>query len=173
MSGLVTFTRGRLIGLLAPALGDERSELLVEQTLASLGLQPPLSTEQTEHFLATLGRQGGTVGAAARLAAQRLHTPTHSLPPLGPVPSPAASPPPGPLAASSTSAWIDLVALLAPTLGSERATSAVAQARQRLGLPGSRLDRASALSVLDHLGAEAGLVGVTARFVKTRLLLSA
>ncbi|RYE86453.1 MAG: hypothetical protein EOO75_15715 [Myxococcales bacterium] len=152
------FSRARLVALLAPALGDERGEQVIAQALSAHHLRPPLSDEQTRRLLTDLGLQGGTVGAAARLALQRLaSTPARA----AAVPTPTPS---GPA--------LDIVSLLAPSLGVERAADVVRQACHRLGLLGPPHDRAGVLALLDQLDSEPGLVGVTTRFVKARLLLA-
>jgi hypothetical protein len=64
---------------------------------------------------------------------------------------------------------VDLLPLLAPALGTEKAHDAVAAVAQRMGLNPQSLARDEALAVLDVLAESEGIVGVVARFAKTRL----
>lgn len=64
----------------------------------------------------------------------------------------------------------DVAALLSGTVGWEKSTEAVSQAIQRLGLDGQRLDERDVTDVLDVLAGTGGIVGVTARFVRSRPL---
>jgi hypothetical protein len=64
-----------------------------------------------------------------------------------------------------------LVALLAPTLGQEKAEDVVVGALRLLGLPEDNLDQRQALAMLEQLAGVPGLVGVTARFAKARVIL--
>lgn len=61
----------------------------------------------------------------------------------------------------------ELTAMLADTLGTERASEAVDTAADALSLAG-RFQDADALRVLAHIAEEPGLVGIAARFAKSR-----
>lgn len=63
----------------------------------------------------------------------------------------------------------DLAKLLAQALGNEKASDAVNKAAQKLGLRRDVLDKDQALSVLEQIAQTPGLVGITARFAKSRL----
>ena len=63
----------------------------------------------------------------------------------------------------------DLARLLAQALGNEKASDAVNKATLMLGIRREVLDKAQALSVLEHIAQTPGLVGITARFAKSRL----
>lgn len=63
----------------------------------------------------------------------------------------------------------DLVGLLSPSLGDEKAREAVAQAAAALGLHAELIDRKQALGILEHVARTAGLVGIAARFAKTHI----
>lgn len=63
----------------------------------------------------------------------------------------------------------DLAKLLAQALGNEKAVDAVSKAAQKLGLRRERFDKNEALSVLEQIAQTPGLVGITARFAKSRL----
>ncbi|HMY58267.1 MAG TPA: hypothetical protein PKL17_14115 [Pseudomonadota bacterium] len=62
----------------------------------------------------------------------------------------------------------DLAKLLAQALGNEKAYDAVSKAAQKLGLRREKLDKNEALSVLELIAQTPGLVGITARFAKSR-----
>ena len=67
---------------------------------------------------------------------------------------------------------VELVAMLAESLGSEKALQAVTAGAATLGLVAADFDREEALRLLDHLAAEQGLVGIVARFAKARVILA-
>jgi hypothetical protein len=67
---------------------------------------------------------------------------------------------------------VDLLALLAPALGAEKARDATEAVAARMGVDARALSREDALRVLDALTATEGIVGVVARFAKARFLLS-
>ena len=77
---------------------------------------------------------------------------------------------PSPPSKKGTLAVQDLVAMLAPTLGREKSDELVRSTASELGLTEPVLDKASALTLIDRLGAGAGLAGVAARFVRARYL---
>lgn len=66
----------------------------------------------------------------------------------------------------------ELVSMLAESLGTEKALQAVTAGTAKLGLSTADFDREEALRLLDHLAAEAGLVGIVARFAKARVILA-
>ncbi len=61
-----------------------------------------------------------------------------------------------------------IAALLARTLGQEKSEEVVGTALRRLGLRPGPLTPLEGRAVLDNLGAEPGIVGVTARFARSR-----
>ena len=65
-----------------------------------------------------------------------------------------------------------LCALLSSSVGEAMALQAVNQASQRLGLKGDDFDQPQALQLLELLAASPGLMGITARFTKSRLILN-
>lgn len=65
----------------------------------------------------------------------------------------------------------ELVALLGSGLDPGEVHEAVTAAAEALGLTADPLDRQGTLAVLDHLGKKAGMIGLSARFAKTRLIL--
>ncbi|MEC7526010.1 MAG: hypothetical protein VYE22_39375 [Myxococcota bacterium] len=64
-----------------------------------------------------------------------------------------------------------LVALLSSTVGEGAARSTVDAALEDLDRDPDGLDQRAALDVLEHIAQRPGLIGVTARFAKSRLLL--
>ncbi|HJL17749.1 MAG TPA: hypothetical protein RMH99_18940 [Sandaracinaceae bacterium LLY-WYZ-13_1] len=64
-----------------------------------------------------------------------------------------------------------LARLLSASVGDEKASGAVRDAARRLGLTGP-LSRDEALDVLEAVAEEGGIVGVTARFAKSRIHLA-
>lgn len=67
----------------------------------------------------------------------------------------------------------DLAKLLAQSLGHEKATDAINRAAQTVGIRREidLLDKKQALAVLEQVAQTPGLVGITARFAKSRLYL--
>ena len=65
----------------------------------------------------------------------------------------------------------NLATLLSKTLGDTKASHVVAQHAQELGLV-DPLSREQALTLLERIAQTPGIVGITARFAKTRLYLA-
>ncbi len=65
----------------------------------------------------------------------------------------------------------ELASHLASALGETKALEVVRTAARQLKLSPERMDRAQALQVLEAVAKEPGLIGITARFVKSRLIL--
>lgn len=65
----------------------------------------------------------------------------------------------------------EIVALLAPAVGDRPAREAVATACAALGLDPSDWPLVDALNILDYLTHSPGLLGISARFAKTRAIL--
>ena len=167
-----------IVSLLAPTLGQEKSEAVVAEAARALALPGRLwEVEQATALLDALSAMPGLVGNVARFARMRAlfsrkATPAAlpSSPPSAPASAPDAPPAPPP-PTPDPFARGTLVGLLASTLGQEKSEEAIAAAMRKLGLFGLTLDRAQALLVLEDLALSPGLVGVTARFAKARLLL--
>ena len=66
----------------------------------------------------------------------------------------------------------ELVGMLASAVGEAPVQAAVDRACEALALPADRWTVADALKILEHLAESPGLLGITARFVKTRAILS-
>jgi hypothetical protein len=64
----------------------------------------------------------------------------------------------------------DVAALMANTMGQERAAAVVDEAADGLQL-GATLSPAEALRLLEHVAAAPGVTGIAARFAKSRALL--
>jgi hypothetical protein len=171
-----------LVALLAPTLGQEKSHDVVEEAARVLGAADPVEPAVAVQLLEALGKESGMVGVAARFARQRFESrpaaaenaevfeepPASSNPSLGPRRIG------GPRHASMPKRTVErhsLVALLAPTLGQEKAEEVVLGSLRLLGLPEDSLDQRQALAMLEQLAAVPGLVGVTARFAKARVIL--
>jgi hypothetical protein len=66
---------------------------------------------------------------------------------------------------------VDLIPLLAPAIGVEKARETIESAAARLGVEAGTLSAEEALAVLDLLAKADGIIGVVARFAKARFLL--
>jgi hypothetical protein len=64
-----------------------------------------------------------------------------------------------------------LVAYLRQNLGNEKATAVIDDACAAVGV-GWSLTREQCLAVLEHVAMQPGLIGITARFAKSRAILS-
>ena len=167
----------RVIELLAPALGKEKSEELITSCVKSLGYAADrLNLEQAIKVLTALEEQPGIVGVSARFAKTRLATP-HRAESKAQSVQRSLEPPPGeaarslqPGAAGSLKSE-ELAALLAHSLGTEKSREVVSVALSRLGIPAGNLDANQARAVLDLTAKAEGIVGVTARFAMARLIL--
>lgn len=65
----------------------------------------------------------------------------------------------------------ELIDLLAPAVGLDDAQDAVEYAAAKLGIPSGSMSAGQALALLDDIAAGPGLVGISARFAKSRLIL--
>jgi hypothetical protein len=140
-----------------------------------LGLETALtlSRDQAGEILSLLGRNPGVVGAAARLASMRLPSEYGDQPPSSRTSPPDPEKPRRPTGAvEDLVVAADLCALLAASLGEEKAREVVTKYTTLLRLPAERFPRKDALELLDAMAVESGVVGVVARFAKARLLLS-
>ena len=165
--------------LLASALGQHKSAELVMATASALGLtRATLSADDVRAIFDKLASTEGLVGVVARFAVSRgdvdkllaraeraagLGSLVSAVPAAGPLRS--AAPAPG-------AAGFDVVHLLSPALGVEKAREAVEHAAARRGIDAREaLSYDSALTLLDELTKIEGIVGVVARFAKARFLL--
>jgi hypothetical protein len=63
----------------------------------------------------------------------------------------------------------ELIRMLSPSLGQKMAEQLIAKAAGELGLRTDLLARSDALRIMEKLAEEKGIVGVTARFAKSRV----
>jgi hypothetical protein len=157
-----------LVLLLAPTLGQSKSEELVRGAAHAIG-HPADELDQNTALLllSVLSQTEGLVGVAARLAAlritQRRRRPVTVPEAMEPVSEPARPPP---------RVGLDRVkALLAPTLGSEKSEQIVTEAAAHLGLP-SEIDQPQLMRLFDRLAQAQGIVATAAHFAKARLILT-
>jgi hypothetical protein len=113
--------------------------------------------------LELLAADTGVLGAAARYARVRAARLSGNMRAASP---PSSRPKPQPTATAS-----QIAELLTPSLGEEKSHEVIKAALDRRGIPAEGIAYAQALDVLDDLAREAGIVGVTARFAKARLIL--
>ncbi|MBS2011823.1 MAG: hypothetical protein JST00_02820 [Deltaproteobacteria bacterium] len=160
-------TKDSVAALLASALGQEKSDEVVLGAAHDLGIEGKVWTRsEVRAIVEALSKAEGLVGVVARFALARGDVErlvTRSVPPE----APTSSPPKRSSAAPTTG--VDLVALLAPALGAEKARDATETACRRLGVDARALSHDEALFVLDEIGQNDGIVGVVARFAKARL----
>jgi hypothetical protein len=64
---------------------------------------------------------------------------------------------------------VELVKLLSSAVGDEQAEDAIIAAAEALGIDPDAFDRDDALAVLEQIAETKGLVGIAARFAKTRV----
>lgn len=151
--------------LLSSALGQEKSEEVVATAAREIGVSSATSysADEVRSIFEKLSTSEGLVGVVARFAISR-----------GDVDKLAekARPSEHQRAAAASTAVVDLVPLLAPAIGVEKAREAIESGAARLGLDGRTLSQESALAVLDLLAKTEGIVGVVARFAKARFLLT-
>ena len=165
-----TIPKDAVVALLASALGHEKSDEVILVTAHGLGVTGVVWTgSEVIAIMQTLSKAEGLVGVVARFALTRGDVDRlvrRSIPPDA-SPSPSSNRP-----SPAPKSRIDLVTLLAPALGAEKARDATEAACMKLGLDARVLSRDEALHVLDELTTNDGIVGVVARFAKARFLLS-
>ena len=173
----------QLIQALATTAGPEKSRHAVHEGLRKLGIETEvLTNSQALELLDMLAEHEGILGITARFVRVRVER-CRSLPSSLP-PAPDSSPPSGrvslvdadPLANVDTGMMpvfsrLMLTNLLTGTLGRDVAAAAVHEAADALALPDTAWTHDQALTVLDAMAEKQGIVGVTARFAKARLLL--
>ena len=165
-----TISKDELTKLLAAALGQEKSEEVVVSTARSLGLSPPnFSAAEVRALFAALSKVEGLIGVVARFAVSRGDVDT--LVERALTESSCSAAPHEPSSAGIGITAVDLLPLLAPALGTEKARDVVTATAQRMRFDPQNLTREQALAVLDVLAESEGIVGVVARFAKARFLL--
>jgi hypothetical protein len=160
-----------------PALGKEKSHELIQSCARSLGYPTDrLNLERALGILAALSTEPGIVGVAARFARTRLVTPHKKQTQAQSMSrglTPAVEAPPsslGPSAGGSIESE-ELIALLAHSLGTEKSREVVLSALSALHVSAGRLTAQQANAVLEVTAKVEGIVGVTSRFAKARLIL--
>ena len=167
--------------LLASTLGWEKSMQLVVDAVRALGFrEEALRPDQRLAVLEQLGREGGLVGVAARFARTRTVGPapravaaadtSDNGAPSVRTPSSNAGAQPAPRSGPLLSLRA-LAELLAQTVGKEKGEEALVASARRLSLPTDQLDREQAAALFEDLSQSEGIVGISARFAKARLLL--
>lgn len=164
-----TSSRDEAIGLLAPALGEEKARATVDAAASALGLAGvDWSTAQFRGLFAHVSMEAGLVGITARVVARRLKliSDVHAAAAPAVAPSGAFS---GSRPVETSQKPVEAVAdLLSQALGADAAKREVGRAARTLGY-GETIHFSEALKLLDHLTSEPGLVGIAAQFAKTRL----
>jgi hypothetical protein len=164
-----TITKDELTKLLAAALGQEKSDEVVMATARSLGISPPFAAGEVRMVFATLSKAEGLIGVVARFAVSRGDV--EALVEKAMVQSTRNPRVNDPSSEKLRIAAVDLLPLLAPALGTEKARDAVTTTAQRMRFDPQSLSREQALTVLDELARSEGIIGVVARFAKARYLL--
>jgi hypothetical protein len=157
-----------LATLLSSALGEEKSQEVVTSTARSLGYASGFYTPaEVRKIFDVLSHAEGLIGVVARFAHSR-----------GDVDRVVRRNPAGARRPSvqmetvRAATSVDLLPLLAPALGIDKARDATTGAAARLKLDPHALTRDHALLILDELTKNEGIVGVVARFAKARFLLT-
>jgi len=165
-----SISKDELTKLLAAALGQEKSEEVVLAMSRSLGFSPPLySPVEVRALFEALSKAEGLIGVVARFAVSRGDVDALVEKALS---QSARNPRVGDVSSAKLRiAAVDLLPLLAPALGTEKARDAVTNTAQRMRFDPQSLTREQALAVLDDLAQSEGIVGVVARFAKARFLL--
>ncbi len=163
-----------VVARLAQTLGWDRSEEVVLATTRKLRCdENALTPEDVTAILEDLALEEGIVGVTARFALSRRggshpRSPTVTPPPITTIPPPSDSAPASAVLVA-TLGLHEVSAQLAPLLGADKTEAALQASMRRLGLP-HRLDREQAIRLLDDLGHQDGVVGMTVRFVLGRVL---
>ena len=166
-------TAETLVALLAPTLGVERATRCIAHATQKTGLTSTSWThEESEKLLDAVSAIGGVTDVAASharavllLRGARAENDVTPAPTTGVRRRPAA-----PSKRARHTAW-SIAAMLGRTLGDEKALEVVQESVVALQVNEADLSHEDALAVLEHLAGREGMVGVAARFTKTRVLL--
>lgn len=179
MSADRTISKDEIAVLLASALGQDKSDEVVTTAARALGITRTAYTgEDVRAIFEKLVKIDGLIGVVARFAVsrrdvERLITRAESMvsPQIG-RPDFAAAMGSAP-ARRGVTATVDILPLIAPALGVEKARDAIEAAAARRGVDiATGLSHTGALAVLDEMTKVEGIVGVVARFAKARFLLN-
>lgn len=154
----IKYSKATLASALAPAVGEERALELMSDAMRELGVHATdVTAYEARALLDHIGRHEGVIGVSARIARVRLATLRESEKPdtAGLRHMPAK----------------EVIDLLAPSVGQERARELVETSARKLGLALETLGRDDVSAIMDDLATTGGVVGVVARFAKARALL--
>ena len=159
MAGADLFTTSELIAWMSPAVGREKAgEIVAQELLAQHVFVEPFPRTTARSILEAIAKMPGIIGIAGRVAMTRLEAGGT----VDGVRSPLRRP---------TRPLTLLVDLLAPTIGQEHARRVVEETARLLGLH-ETIDFDEALALLERIAVQPGVVGIAARFAKTRIHLS-
>jgi hypothetical protein len=180
MSADRPITRQDIAVLLAPALGQDKSDEVVAFAARAAGItRASYLGDDVRGIFDRLVKAEGLVGVVARFAVsrgdvERLIARTPKQAPAVQVGRPnfGAAMHSSPQSAPA-SVTVDIMHLIVPALGTEKARQAIQQAAARRGVDvATGLSYNGALAVLDEMANVEGIVGVVARFAKARFLLN-
>lgn len=183
MSADRTISKEEIAVLLASALGQDKSDEVVTTAARALGITRPAYTgDDVRAIFEKLVKAEGLVGVVARFAVSRrdverlimraesVAPPQIGRPDFAATTNAAMGSAP---ARRVMTATVDILPLIAPALGVEKARDAIEAAAARRGVDiATGLSHTGALAVLDEMTKVEGIVGVVARFAKARFLLN-
>lgn len=157
-----TLSAKDLAALLSTALGEPRASDVVSSAMKALGVpaDSAMDVGTAKRVLTFVSNVDGLVGITGRVALTRIQFGSAT---SGTLPAVTAKPDTRPRSL--------VVRLLAPNVGEERAQKLVEETAQVMGLP-AELELDQALALLEKITRMSGVIGVAARFAKTRIHLS-
>lgn len=152
------------------SVGEERATEAVSGAARVLGLGTThLSPLQVQAIYEFLAKASGLVGITARATLRKGDPPSMDAP--GSSERLATLPDDVRTATGTRLAYAEIYALFSPCVGDEKAGELVRAAIVELCLSPRTLGKEEVLELLEHLASEPGIVGVTARFAKARIIL--
>ena len=166
MSADRSIAREDVAVLLASALGQDKSAEVVASSARRLGISHGgFTADDVNAIFEILVKLEGLVGVVARFAVSRGDVAKL----IAKAAETQSSPSPQPRRAST----VDIMPLISPALGTEKARDAIAHAAARRGIHvDAGLSHSDVLAILDEMTKVEGIVGVVARFAKARFLLN-
>ena len=164
MIAMGTPTGGRVllndvIALISPTIGNEKGESVLRSAARALGIRPEdMTRREAREVLEKVGGEPGVVGLSARLASSRVTTLASEAPRA---PS---------MRVHGHYTRTQLVGMIEQSVGRDKSERLIAEAALEQGIEGERLTAAQAMDVLELLAEQPGIVGVTARFARVKLL---
>lgn len=153
------YTAADLVDLMAPSLGREKATAIVSARLvAHRVFSDPFDGVTARSVLGDIAKEEGIVGVTARVAVSRIASGSS----IGGTRAPNQK---------TRRPLSLLVALLAPTIGKEHAQRVIDDTARMLG-HADDIDLDQALALLERIASSPGVVGIAARFAKTRVHLS-